>query len=81
MNLYDKYFLLTFITILITRVVVATFFMLHNKGNTIPYYSEDFSGYATGLAHKTINTMTSHSIFSYLLKKFLILLLLLIVKI
>jgi len=27
--------------------------MLHNKGNTIPYYGEDFSGYATSLAYKT----------------------------
>jgi len=32
----------------------ATCFMLHNKGNTIPYYGEDFSGYATSLAYKTI---------------------------
>ena len=28
--------------------------MLHNKGNTIPYYGEDFSGYATSPTHKTI---------------------------
>ncbi len=26
--------------------------MFHNKGNTRPYYSEDFSGYATSLAHE-----------------------------
>lgn len=26
--------------------------MLHNKGNTIPYYGEDFSGNATSLAYK-----------------------------
>ena len=28
--------------------------MLHNKGNTIPYYGEDFSVYAASLAYKTI---------------------------
>ncbi len=28
--------------------------MLHNKGNTIPYYGEDFSVYATSLAYKII---------------------------
>ena len=28
--------------------------MLHNKGNTIPYYDKDFSGYATSPAYKTI---------------------------
>ncbi len=26
--------------------------MLHNKGNTISYYGEDFSDRATSLAHK-----------------------------
>lgn len=36
--------------------------MLHNKGNTIPYYCEDFSGYATSLAHEFI-TMSLHSSF------------------
>ena len=29
--------------------------MLHNKGNTIPYYGEDFSGYATSLAYNIFN--------------------------
>ncbi len=29
--------------------------MLHNKGNTIPYYGEDFSGCATSLAYKEIS--------------------------
>ncbi len=42
----------------------ATCFMLHNKGNIMPYYGEDFSGYATSFAHEIyFNTMTSHSIF------------------
>ena len=35
--------------------------MLHNKGNTIPYYGEDLSGYATSLAHKCFfDTMVLH---------------------
>ncbi len=28
--------------------------MLHNKGNTSPYYGEDFSDYVTSLAHKCV---------------------------
>ena len=38
--------------------------MLHNKGNTIPYYSEDFV--ATPQVSPTrlyVNTMQCHSIF------------------
>ena len=39
--------------------------MLHNKGNTIPYYGEDFSGYATSLAfiNRHSYTVQCHSIF------------------
>ena len=38
--------------------------MLHNKGNTIPYYGEDFNGYATSPVHKDIfDTIQYHSIF------------------
>lgn len=40
--------------------------MLYNKGKTIPYHDEDSYDYATNLAHQTINTMKSHSIFLYL---------------
>ncbi len=39
--------------------------MLHNKGNTIPYYGEDLSGYATSLAfiNRYSYTVQCHSIF------------------
>ncbi len=40
--------------------------MLHNKGNTIPYYGEPFSGCATSLARKVyLDAMVFHSIFYY----------------
>ncbi len=43
----------------------ATCFMLHNKGNTIPYYDEDLSGSPLSLVfiNRYSYTVQCHSIF------------------